>query len=188
MNVINHPHEFKEGVRILMRCKRNKDGQGSSGGDRSSKKIITSSPQEYDEALQSLIEGTQGGERIYATVDKRSWPKAIRGFKQKQLDNDYASDDTRHSFYKDVSNRMVSCLQGPTARLSSLFLFDCDEPQQYDSLVKELLSAVGVSGIIHTYQTKNGFHIITKPFEYPKLLDAKWHPLIQKNAMMLIAF
>lgn len=186
--IIDHPNEFKEGVRILMRVKRNKDSEGEAGGNRSVAKIITSSPEEYDEAVQTLVAGAKAGERIYGTVDARSWGKAIRGFKQRLLDNDYASEDTRHAFYKDVSNRMVSCLQSPQARSTSLFLFDWDGLGDSDSLVKELLSAVGVSGVLHNYQTKNGWHFITKPFEYPKLLSAEWHPLLQKNAMMLIAY
>ena len=170
-----------------MRVRRNKDGSGNSGGDRSSKKVITESEEEFDQALASLIEGAQGGERIYATVDSRVWDKAIREFKRRQLDMDYASSGARYGFYRDGFNQLVSALQGPGARATSLFLFDCDSPESYSSL-RSILYGIEAVAIVHSYETKNGGHIITAPFEYPKYLNSELHNLIQKNAMMLWAY
>lgn len=183
MQLINHPHEFKTGYRIIMRCRRNKDGAGNSGGDRSSKKIITNGPEAWEAGVEKLAADFEEGERIYATVDERDFDKGIREFKRRQLDADYSDDGSRHGFYIDGNNRLVSCLQGPGARVSRLFLFDCDSNQEYNRLLRQLGYRV-----THSYPTKNGGHIITDPFEYPKLLAPEFHPLIQKNAMLLVAY
>lgn len=170
-----------------MRTRRNKDGEGSSG-DRAAKKIITNCEQEFNIALGLLIDTIEPGERIYSTVDARNFEKAIREFKRRQLERDYDNEVNRHGFYCDSFNQMVSCLQGPTARASSLFLWDCDSVDEYFNLSEELIKTVRLSVVAHSYLTKNGGHIITRPFEYPKLLDPKFHPLLQKNAMMLWAY
>lgn len=171
-----------------MRTLRGKDGGKNTGGDRVAKKIITENAEEFDLALQTLIAGAKDNERVYATVDARNWNKAIRSFKQRQLDADYAGDSNRLGFYRDIKNRVVSCLQQPTARASSLFLFDCDSPFEWGLLHRELLTCVGLGAILDTYETKNGGHIITQPFEYPKLLDPRFHEMLKKNAMMLWAY
>jgi hypothetical protein len=187
MQIIKHPDEFKEGYRILMRCRRNKDGEGSSGGDRGSKKVITNGREEFEQAFESLSSEMLEGERIYSTVDARQMERGIRNFKQRQLEADYYDDGSRHSFYTDSHNRLVSCLQSPNARDSSYFLFDCDS--QEDGL--EALGAIDKLGLAkcirHTYPTKSGRHIITDPFN-PNLLPEHIRPWIQKNAMMLLAY
>jgi len=181
---IEHPNEFKEGVRILMRCKRNKDGEGNSGGDRASKKIITTDSEEFDEALERLMLDIQPGERIYSTVDARDFQKGIRNFKFKQLEAEYYDDGSRFRFYTDSFNRMVSSLQAPNARVSSYFLFDCDSVEESLTCMTALSKVDLHKNIIHDYKTKNGKHIITQPFN-PALLPEEVRSLIQKNAMML---
>lgn len=187
MELIEHPYVFKEGVRILMRVRRNKDGAGNTGGDRHSKKLITEGPEEFDEALEALLKGSQGDERIYATVDSRDWDKAIREFKRRQLEHDYGDDRSRHGFYRDGFNQVVSALQGSQARATSLFLFDCDSATEYEVL-RSILYGIEAVAIVHAYETKNGGHIITAPFEYPKYLNSELHHLLKKNAMMLWAY
>lgn len=179
MKILEHPNRFKEGVRILMRVLRTKDG-GKGNVDRHAEKIVTRNSTEFDEALAFLVNTMQPSERIYSTVDTRDCKKAIRLFKQNQLDNDYSKSP--EDFYLDIKNRWVSALQSPRARATSLFLWDCDDMEQYT----KLLSLKVISDVLaHAYMTKNGGHIITAPFEYPRLLSPELHPLLHKNAMML---
>lgn len=186
-----------------MLTRRNKDGEGN-GGDRTSKKIITDSPESFDEALSTLVEyalsNRQNVYRIYSTVDARDFDKGIREFKRRQLEADYADNRGRHGFYRDGFNRVVSCLQQPGARASSLFLWDCDSTEEYQNtnrLLQELSVEhtpgplglhIGRYNIRDAYETKNGGHIITDPFNYPKIVPPEYHKLIQKNAMMLWAY
>lgn len=184
MKVLEHPEQFKEGVRILMRVLRNKDG-GVGNVDRHSTKIITKNPEEFDRAFKSLVETAQPNERIYSTVDTRDPAKAIRKFKETMLANDY--DRNPQDFYLDISNRWVSALQQPTARASNLFLFDFDSTDQVREGCDALSSHNTTAKYVHGYITKNGAHIITEPFNYTKLPE--WmHPMIHKNAMMLWAY
>lgn len=185
MKIINHPNEFKTGYRILMRKSRTKDGIKASG-DRKSKKVITNGPEEYDACFEQLCSELIDNERIYGSVDARDFNKAIREFKRRLLESDYGSVATRDGFYRDSKNQVVSCLQGPAARATHLFLWDCDSIEDYDNCLRALHSACIVPK--HFYTTKNGGHIITEPFEYPKLMDPLMIPWLHKNAMMLLAY
>lgn len=182
MKILQHPDQFKEGVRILMRVLRNKDG-GVGNVDRHSKKLVSRNPQEFDKHLERLILDKTPNERIYSTVDMRDMGKAIRTFKTEQLNNDYNLEDIRNDFYIDVYNRWISALQQPSARATSLFLWDCDTAEQYAD-VQQVLFAIKAP-ICHRYETKNGGHIITSPFNYTILDKFSYQPLVKKNAMML---
>jgi hypothetical protein len=57
----------------------------------------------------------------------------------------------------------------PTSRAESFFVFDIDAPMTLD----EALGVFERSGcsdvIVKQYPTKNGWHIVTKPFNYTTL-------------------
>lgn len=179
---LQHPEEFKTGLRILIRMTRNKDG-GKGNVDRHALKYITRSPEEFDRKLNEMLLTADDNERVYSTVDERDVNKSIRIFKHRQLDAEYDEDPT--DFYRDFSNRWLSCLQSPQARKGSLFLWDCDERQDFNDLMHNLLP---LDVILHWYETKNGHHIITKPFEYPKKVPERYHKLLHKNALILWAY
>lgn len=188
MKIIEHPEHFKEGVRILMLLLRSKDG-GKGNVDRHAIKLVTSNPKQYDAALKALKEEWQEGWRIYSTVDSRDVKKAMRRFKELQLENDYTPYP--EGFYLDMENRWVSALQQPTSRAQSHFLFDFDDltttQKGIEALAQFEASDITEDHYVHGYHTKNGFHIITKPFNYTKLPE--WmHPMIHKNAMLLLAY
>lgn len=177
----------------MLSC-RNKDNDGKKGGTHgSTKKIITANPEEFDAALADLIERSEQAKndhgliyRIYGTVNARDFEKGIREFKRRQLEADYSDDGSRHWFYRDGFNSMVSCLQQPGAKATSLFLWDCDSQAQYED-VRRVLFAVEAP-ICHAYETKNGGHVITVPFNYTILDRYSYWPLIKKDAMMLWAY
>lgn len=169
-----------------MRLLRSKDG-GKGNVDRHAKKVITRGEADYDIQLGRLLQDILPEERIYSTVDARDVRKAMRTFKQLQLDNDYTPDP--ENFYLDINNRWVSALQQPSARATSLFLFDCDDVQTYEDLRSVLYEIDDPSvATVHAYLTKNGGHVVTSPFAYPKLLPPRFHPLLHKNAMLLVAY
>lgn len=190
MKTIEHPEQFKEGVRILMRVLRNKDG-GVGNVDRHSKKLVSRNPEEFDKNMARLMDGMLPNERIYSTVDARDISKAVRMFKTEQLNNDYNRPDIFEDFYIDIYNRWISALQQPSARATSLFLWDCDTVEDFKQL-REELESLGMEDDerlhMYHYQTKSGGHIITASFAYPKMLDQKWYQLLKKNAMMLWAY
>lgn len=170
-----------------MRTLRGKDGGKNTGGDRVAVKVITRNKEEFEKTLQALIDGASENERIYATVDARDIEKGIRNFKLRQLDAEYYGVDERHGFYIDSANRVVSSLQSPNARCTSLFLFDCDSVEEGIAVMAALDSAGLHKQIKHSYHTKNGKHIICEPFN-PKPLSDEVQRIIHRNAMMLWAY
>jgi len=175
---IEHPKQFKEGVRILMLTLRSKEGGKVNMPDRVAKKIVSRNAEEFDQALEKLSALRIEPERIYATVEERDLNKGIRIFKERQLEADYYDPDSHFSFYVDIWNRWISSLQSPKARANTLFLVDIDEEDDEELIRKEIKE--NELKIIHEYNTKNGEHLILYPFN-PNIVSFK----VNKNFMML---
>lgn len=186
LKIIYHPDTFADGVRILMLTTRSKEGGRTNNPDRqlTNKKYVTRSTEEYYEKLDQLIEEMNPQQRIYSTVDNRNIDKAVRIFKERQLDADYYDQENRHGFYVDIYNRWISALQAPQARVSNLFLYDIDDEGDNSEVeAVEHFTAMEHHGFNpYMYRTKNGYHIITDP--HNPIFEAK----PQKNAMLLVAY
>ena len=84
----------------------------------------------------------------------------------------------------------MSALMKPSSRVETNFLIDVDdiiqEAENYDiSYIEEHLEQIGVK-VIMKYDTKNGVHIITEPFN-----PSKWNSefgTIKKDALILLDF
>ena len=189
---ISHPSSFKDGVRVLLLMLRAKDGGSAKTDRKATKKIITRSPAEFDEALEELRSLWQPDQRIYATINARSIEKAIRIFKYRQLDAEWFDEVDRHNFYLDLENRWISCLKDKSASVGSLFLFDIDNDlldheQIFDDLKMLRLDTEALGASAYWYRTRNGWHFISKPFN-PKLAPLAAQPLLMKNALMLWSY
>lgn len=184
---IEHPETFKEGVRLVMRVWRNKEQQE---GRRPGRTLISHCAQSWAAAVDALSAECVTGERVYASGEARNIEKAIRVFKERQLAADYDAPEVRHDFYNSCFNRWLSCLGAPQASAETYFLFDCDTPEDYETLKMEMAAAPPeyVGGkIVHTYRTKNGVHVFTKPFN-PGLLSIPMRRLRQTNPLMLVGW
>ena len=179
MTIIEHPDEYKEGVRILMLTLRGKDGGKITRGDRVAVKLVSRNKEEFDECMDKLLMMRQGEERIYSTVDKRSLEKGIRIFKYRQLDAEYYDPASRISFYVDIYNRWISSLQSPKSRAECKFMVDVDFPKDDEEGIRQQIKDLNLT-LEHEYETKNGKHFILKPFN-PKLVSFD----ILQNHMML---
>lgn len=148
----------------MMLIKRKKDGsKDPSNSDRKCIRKITSFPEQFDAALAELSSMRKTDERIYSSVNARSMPKAIRMFKERQLQNDYESTENKEAFYFDIQNRFLSCLQNPSCKASSYFLIDMDHKlMDKVEATKDLLKKY--TEIVFEQETINGFHLVTKAF------------------------
>lgn len=187
MNEIKHPISFKTGYRILMLNQRGKDGGKVGHCDRSAKKMISKNEVEFEICYQKLLALKKPEERIYSTIDERDIDKGIMLFKHRQLDADYYGLDDRNSFYTDIWNRWISALASPNSKKGTLFLIDIDDVAGGQNVgqekeIKKQLKEKEIE-IMHEYPTKNGKHIITKPFN-PTTVTF----YVQKNAMLLLAY
>jgi hypothetical protein len=182
--ILDHPDELKEGVRLMMRVWRNKE---NAEGKRPGRTVITNSVDEWNTWAQKLYDESIPGERIYASVEPRSVPKAIRVFKERQLDADYDSTEVRDAFYHECFTRWLSCLGAPQASASRLFLFDCDNFADSALLYDDLRVNNLLPNVVHSYDTKNGAHFITRPFN-PAVLSEAYRGIMHKNALLLVGW
>jgi hypothetical protein len=184
--------DFTEGCRVLFLIQR-----ASDGGHTNNSKLRTYITRNNDEWIEALAKLLQEKEqyleiplRIYQTLNARNIEKGIRQYKMMQLEADYYDTESRHWFYLDARNRIVSALMRPNVAETSLFLIDVDT--QGDEIVANICNDLqylpdGGSLYVDSYATKNGTHIITKPFN-PSLLKLPENCEMKKDAMMLLAF
>jgi hypothetical protein len=182
MQLIEHPPKFKQGIRIVMKVLRGKDG-GLAKPDHHAKKIITKNELEWQLAVDELIVQAEPNERIYASCDARNFDKAVHELKRRQLDADLYAEAMKQDFYIDIKNRFISCLASPKSRQNKLFLIDCDTEDEY---LQAFSSPLVVDNLIHQYTTKNGIHMITEPFNPTKVNLPKGK--IQQNALILVGY
>jgi len=185
--------QFSDGIRMIMLCQRNKDGRDTNKTNRASKRKISANGEEFFKILKEFREIKNNSDkplRIYSCVNKRDIKKAIRNFKQEQLDADYYDEDSRNKFYFDIRNRWISSLMKQNCRAETKFLIDIDhiikEAKNWDiSYIEEHLEEIGVK-VILKYPTKNGYHIITEPFN-PTLWNCEFGE-VKKDALLLLDY
>ena len=192
--LLEHPPEFKMGIRVLMRAARNKD----NAVPRKTTMRVSYSINEFDDVVQNLLDDLRDGERIYGCVDARNFLNAQRAFEHEKTDADFsASSEYTLSFYKNLAPRWTGALMSKAARKTRLLMFDVDSPdelvlQQRIAQIEKCFSNPATSpspinAVIHTYKTKNGFHILTNPFNY-SALPSPIQEELHTNAMMLWAY
>lgn len=179
--------QFSTGYRCLFLIQRHKEG-GETQNSRLIKKITRNS-EEYLKAIEELVDEQMSSEltlRIYASVNERNFPKAIRQFKFEQLEADYYDQTQKENFYLDVKNRFIGCLMQPAQRATNFFLFDVDTVEGNDTH-GETLHCLPPELIITQYKTKNGWHIITQPFDYTKITLPNGVEM-KKDGLLLLSF
>jgi hypothetical protein len=174
------PKCFKEGIRVILLIHRNKDGNKGNAQRKSIKKI-SMNIEEYENIVFKFDYLRKHNPdykdyRIYASLNSRNIEKAIHKVKLLSVENDYAREEEKLRFYTERENIFFSCLMNSDCKVDSNVLIDCDSKEEY----LEALQFLPVKIILFKYETKNGHHIITKPFN-PKLypiLEIKKDPLI----------
>jgi len=182
--------DFKTGYRLLIMLHRKKDG-GHGRADYHSIKYLVNGKEEFDEKLKRLQDAKATHSdipyRIYSSINERDMDKAIRKFKYEIIDNDYVDKIQRNRFYTDINNRLIGCVQKPENKKTKNFLFDVDEGTHYKTdkdvelFCQHLLF---YTNILFKKKTKNGWHIITEPFNVSEL-DYKIGDLL-KDALLFI--
>ena len=164
---------FTDGVRVLFLIWRNKEG-AKVVRNLKIRKLISSDEEEFEKCLEQLLDLKERYAelplRIYSTVNKRNMDKAIRKFKELQLENDYQDKAQFYGFYKDIKNRWISSLMRPSSRLETQFIIDIDNEDK-DYLKKIESEILEHTELIKKYKTKNGYHLIVKPFN-PNLIKS----------------
>jgi hypothetical protein len=156
------PDTFKDGVRGVMLLHRNKDGS-TGNAQRKSIKMISNGIVDWNnkiEQLRHLQATAYPNHRIYSSVNSRSMTKTSHQFKRRELDLENHCEIAKTEFYVDIVNRFFSCLMCTSSKQQSYFLIDCDEDEEYEKAIDRIPEDY----ILADYATKNGRHIISKPF------------------------
>ena len=189
-DIIQQFKNNSDGIRVVLLIHRSKEGGSNNKFKRHLRKIITTNSDEFFEAIKELKEIKDNSKdelRIYASCNNRDLNKAVRLFKEQQLATDYDPGNKTQSFYLDIKNRFISCLMNKSCRNEKNFLFDLDEIDEHSFVsVKNIIAKQ--TDILNFYKTKNGYHIITKPFNYYKNLDEEIIKTIQTDSLMLITY
>lgn len=180
--------DFTDGFRVLFLIHRNKEG-GETNNTKF-KKVITTNSKEFKEELAKLLDYKERNReipyRIYSCVNSRNIEKAVKQFKYEQLDADYYGAEQKWDFYLNIKNRWIGCMMQPNQRATSFFLYDIDDEEGKD-MYGEALHLIPVENIVKCYKTKNGWHIITTPFNHttinlPKGIEMK------KDGLLLLSY
>ncbi len=171
--------DVSTGYRMMMLIDRTKRGNEKN---RSIRKV-SKNKEEFIKNLEFFLKLKKPHERIYSCVNERDVNKAIRIFKQNQLDADYQEEELRNNFYQDIKNRWISSLMQPQARKERWFLIDIDtkEKEEVDKIVYDLGQ---ITRNYVKYETENGWHIICSPFN-PSLLP---NEDIKKDGLVLLDY
>jgi hypothetical protein len=175
-----HPVSFMQGIRVLHLRGRRKDGVEN---DKSST-LISYSEEEFKDMYKTLCNMMKPGQRIYASAGSRNIKMAIRIFRERQLASEYEQNNI--NFYKNLQSIWISCISSTYCQQEKLWLFDCDTPEQYTRVHEELLKYEDEIKP-YWYDTKNGKHCITKPFNMAGL-SLLVESAIHKNPYMLWAY
>lgn len=104
--------------------------------------------------------------RVYMSINSRCIDKAIREFKRQQIEADYSK--FQKDWYLNLNKQFRHILMQPKQRKTKYFLIDID--------TKHLETLFAVNNFIKdnniltitSYETPNGSHIITEPFNINK--------------------
>ena len=171
--------DITSGYRMMMLIDRTKGGNEKNRSIRR----VSKNREEFIANLEFFLDLKKPQERIYSCVNERDVSMAIRIFKQRQLDNDYADEESRISFYSDIKNRWLSCLMNPQAKKESYFLIDIDTKEK-EEVYKIVYKLGQITRNYIKYETKNGWHIIAQPFN-PEFLN---EVDIKKDGLILLDY
>lgn len=175
--------DFMDGVRVVMLIDRG-IMNSNKGSKRWINKIITTNPQEFEDAVSKLLALQEylGNPdiRLYSCVNDRKLKKAINLFNHKQLD---ILPEQELYFYSHINNSFCSCLMKPENKNSKYFLLDVDtkDTSKVDSFL-----GLHLINPIFIYPSKSGWHYIVRPFNTSLSHDGAF--AIQKDGLLLLNY
>ncbi len=180
---------FLDGNRVVILMHRRKDG---GHGKEFQRRTLSYATHDKESALKfiakCLIVKNESPEpmRIYITCNSRNLKKAERNIKTQILEMDYSGEETKRIFYERFERNWHSALMQESARATPYFLIDVDDIEGRDTSGENLkeLAELGVN-VIAQFKTKNGWHLITEPFN-PALYKASGE--IKKDGQLLLSY
>lgn len=180
---------FTDGTRMLMLLYRKKDGGSNKEEQRVFESHVTSNRDEFKSKLMNLLwlKKLYPNCRIYSCVNSRNQKKIIREIHNHLIEQYYSDEECANSIQKKIIKNPRSFVMKPSTRKSSFFLLDIDDEDGADKF-GEALTFIAENEIeeIQRYRTKNGWHVVTKPFN-PSNWDTSIGE-IKKDALLLLSY
>lgn len=180
---------FLDGTRVIMLLHRAKDGGHNKEHNRRSLVLVGHNKEQNIRNIHKLLlikNGTDSNFRIYMSCNQRCVKKAERLFKIKMLEMDFNTEEARKTFYERLESNWHSSLMEAGSSKENNFIIDVDdinnEDLQGDCL--KALASINIDPII-SFKTKNGWHVITPPFN-PVLYKGTGE--IKKDGQLLLSF
>ena len=187
--IVHNAWGFTCGVRVQMLINRS-IGNSNKGSKRWVSKLISTSHKEFKQNIIKLLHQMHHlgnpGIRLYSCVNERSLEKGVKRFMTRQIEVMNRLEEW--DFYKDIQNNMVSCLMKPESRQGrGMFLVDIDSKHPVTVFgVYRCLKENNIE-VFHKYETPNGIHVITKPFN-PRLLSHIKKVEVKKDGLLLLHY
>lgn len=180
---------FTDDVRMLLLLQRNKDGGHNKEEKRIFESYVTTNTDEFKSKLINLMYLMElyPNCRIYSCVNPRSKSKIIREIHNSLIEQYYSDEVCRESIQKKIIKNPRHFVMQPKCKTSSYFLIDVDDVEGVDAQGDALqqISELDVVELLR-YRTKNGWHIITEPFNLTKW-DSTYSE-VKKDALLLLKY
>lgn len=184
-NCLEQFSEFTDGIRVIFLLFRGKDGGDKTDEDqRSFSTRVSFNSKEFAKNLKELWllqEEFYPECRIYSSVNPRDLKKSIFTLKKKLLFAETYDDIGRQKLFERVIKSSRHILMQPSSAVTSLFIIDIDK----EIISGELPKINEHTEILKIYKTKNGWHVVTKPFN-PALYKGEGE--IKKDGLILLKY
>lgn len=189
-SIIENFNEFTDGVRLMMLLERKKDGGSNKEERRVSFSKITLNKDDFKNSLLQvlMLQATiYPNHRLYLSVNARNLKKVVRDMEVSLLESHYADETCRTNTHAKLLKSPRHWLMQPKNSTTSYFILDIDniEGRDIEGEALKKIADLGIS-IIKKYKTKNGWHIVTEPFN-PALWDNSLGE-IKKDGLILISY
>lgn len=184
--------QFTDETRVLLLLQRAKEGGHNKEHKRRRARYVTHNPEQFKRALLELLilQETLATEyRIYLSASPRDVRKAEQEFKRLMLDVDFAEGENKRFFYEHLENKWISALMSTNpVKDRGTFILDVDDPEIPHDLLGDVLKWCESNGveILKQYRTKNGWHIVTKPFN--RVLYPIGYGEIKVDGLLLLSY
>jgi len=190
-----NPHN----VHVLIALARSKNNPGLTANSQVMLRKICRNMNDYITKLEELklqCENRDLNFYLYVSVNPRDVTKAYKHFKKEMIGRENAAlfndNDEFYHYAKRIDQKWYTSLMKPQSKGTKRFLIDIDEVNEYVvDFVRDQLKYMRhpngyVPKIHYVKTTRNGYHMVTDPFN-PQLLNVqKFDISIKKDGLLQI--
>lgn len=159
--------DFLDGTRVLLLLQRTKEDGHNKEHKRRRARFVTHGDKEqikrslFELLLMQAISTVDY--RVYMSAAPRDVEKAEREFKRTMLEVDFNGGENKQFFYEHIEDKWISALMSSNPMKDrNVFVLDIDQEDNSDALKWVAMNNIE---IMKQYKTKNGWHIVVKPFD-----------------------